>query len=86
MKKLANIELLHINDDEVNKEKERILCCMNGREGISHEELERIFHEIMDEYAGGATAHYELTEPKLIIARDKLKELEGKLQNLRAER
>ncbi|MHC4139065.1 MAG: hypothetical protein ACYSR1_04300 [Planctomycetota bacterium] len=58
---------------------------MNGKEGISHEELERILHEMMDEYAGGVTAHYELTESKLIIARDKLRELEEELQNLRAE-
>ena len=57
---------------------------MSGKEGISCEELERIFHEIMDEYAGGVTAHYELTESKLIIAREKLKELEGKLQYLNA--
>jgi adenylylsulfate reductase subunit A len=58
---------------------------MVGREGISHEELERILHETMDEYAGGATVHYELTESKLIIARDKLKEIEKKLQYLRAK-
>jgi len=61
------------------------LCCMNGKEGMSHEELERILHETMDEYAGGATAHYELTESKLIIARDKLKEIEEKLQFLCAK-
>ncbi|MFQ5685537.1 MAG: adenylyl-sulfate reductase subunit alpha [Candidatus Scalindua sp.] len=78
------IELLHINDNEVNKEKERILRCMNGRGGISPEELERNLQEIMDEYAGGATSHYELTESKLIIARQKLKELKGKLQLLSA--
>ncbi len=58
---------------------------MYGGEGLSHEELERILHETMDEYAGGATAHYELTESKLIIARDKLRELEEKLQYLRAK-
>jgi len=80
IQEIVNIELLHINDDEVNKSH-----CMNGKEGISHEELERIFHEIMDEYAGGVTAHYELTESRLIIAREKLKELEAKLQSLRAE-
>ena len=84
IEEIANIELLHINDDEVNKEKERISCFMNGRKGISFEEPERIFHEIMDKYAGGVTAQYELIESKLIIARDKLKELEEKLKLLRA--
>ena len=85
IEEIANIELLHISDDEINEEKERILHCMNSGEGVSREELERIFHETMDEYAGGASAHYELTESKLIIARDKLKEIEDKLQFLRAE-
>ncbi|MBT6227570.1 MAG: hypothetical protein HOI47_13050 [Candidatus Scalindua sp.] len=82
---IDNVELSHINDDEVDKEKERVSHLVSGKEGIPHEELERIFHEIMDEYAGGATTHYELTETKLIIARDKLKKLEEKLENLHAE-
>lgn len=84
IEEIANIELLHVKDDAVNKEKERIACCMNGGEEMSHEELERIFHETMDEYAGGTTVHYELTEFKLIIARNNLKELEEKLKLLRA--
>ncbi|GAX61663.1 succinate dehydrogenase/fumarate reductase, flavoprotein subunit [Candidatus Scalindua japonica] len=85
IEEITNVELLHINEDAVNNEKGRILCCLNGSKELSHEELEISFHEIMDEYAGGVTAHYELTETKLIIARDKLKGLEDKLRNLRAE-
>jgi len=81
---IKEVELLHINGKDVNKEKERILSCMNGREGISPEELERNLQEIMDEYAGGATEHYESSESKLIIARKKLKELKDKLQLLSA--
>ena len=84
VEEVKGIELLHINGEGINKEKERILSCMNGREGMSPEELERNLQEIMDEYAGGATAHYELTESKLIIARKKLKKLNGKLQLLSA--
>ncbi len=84
VEEVKGIELLHFNGNEVNKEKERILNCMNGREGISPEELERNLQEVMDEYAGGATSHYELTESKLIIARKKLKKLKDKLQLLSA--
>ena len=84
VEEVKGIELLHINGEGVNKEKERMLSCMNGREGMSPEELERNLQEIMDEYAGGATSHYELTESKLIIARKKLKKLNGKLQLLSA--
>lgn len=82
---VKEVELLRINGDEINKEKERILRCVNGGGGISPEELERNLQEIMDEFAGGATSHYELTESKLIIARKKLKKSEGKLQLLRVE-
>lgn len=84
IEEVKEVELLHINGEEANKEKERILSCMNGRGGMSPEELERNLQEIMDEYAGGATSHYELTESKLIIAREKLKELKDKLQLLSA--
>jgi adenylylsulfate reductase subunit A len=84
VEEVKEVELLHINGEEANKEKERILSCMNGRGGMSPEELERNLQEIMDEYAGGATSHYELTESKLIIARQKLKELKDKLQLLSA--
>ncbi len=84
VEEVKGIELLHINGEGINKEKERILSCMNGREGMSPEELERNLQEIMDEYAGGATSHYELAESKLIIARKKLKKLNGKLQLLSA--
>ena len=84
VEEVKGIELLHINGEGINKEKERILSCMNGREGMSPEKLESNLQEIMDEYAGGATSHYELTESKLIIARKKLKKLNGKLQFLGA--
>ena len=84
VEEVKGIELLHINGEGINKEKERILSCMNGREGMSPEKLERNLQEIMDEYAGGATSHYELAESKLIIARKKLKKLNGKLQLLSA--
>ena len=84
VEEVKGIELLHINGEGINKEKERMLSCMNGREGMSPEELERNLQEIMDEYAGGATSHYELTESTLIIARKKLKKLNGKLQLLSA--
>ena len=84
VEEVKGIELLHINGEGINKEKERILRCMNGRERMSPEELERNLQEIMNEYAGGATSHYELTESKLIIARKKLKKLNGKLQLLSA--
>ncbi len=84
IEEIKDLKLKRAKDEEIKKEEERIWRCMSGREGVSCEELERILHEIMDENAGGATAHYELTESKLFIAREKIKELGGKLQYLNA--
>ena len=84
VKEIGEVELLQANNKKINKEKERISCLMNGKKGIFPEELEHTFHDIMDEYAGGATTNYELVESKLIIARKKIKELEGKLELLSA--
>ena len=84
IEEVKGIELQRVNSKEMGKEKERISSFMNNKNGISPAELEETFHNVMDKYAGGATANYELTEPKLQIARKKLKELEGKLKFLRA--
>ena len=85
IEEVKGLKLLRINGKGIGLEKERILCLMNGENGISSSELEQSFHKVMDEYAGGAAANYELTEHNLIIAREKLRELEGKLQQLKAE-
>jgi adenylylsulfate reductase subunit A len=47
-------------------------------------ELEERLQKIMDEYAGGIGAGYELYEEKLLLAREKLKDLKGILPCLRA--
>ena len=84
IEEVKGIELQRVNSKEVRKERERISSFMNDKNGIPPAELEETFHNVMDKYAGGATANYELTEPKLQIARKKLKELEGKLEFLSA--
>ena len=84
VEEIGEVELLQVNNKKINKEKERILCLMSGKKGIFPEELEHTFHNIMDKYAGGATTNYELVESKLVIARKKIKELEGELELLRA--
>ena len=84
VEEIGEVELLQVNNKKINKEKERISCLMNSKKGIFPEELEHTFHNIMDKYAGGATTNYELVESKLVIARKKIKELEGELERLRA--
>ncbi len=85
IEEIKGVELQCVKNKEINKEKERISSLMNDKNGIPPSKLEQTFHNVMDKYAGGAIANYELTEPKLLIARKKLKELEGKLQLLNAE-
>ncbi|MFQ5712652.1 MAG: adenylyl-sulfate reductase subunit alpha [Candidatus Scalinduaceae bacterium] len=84
IEEVKGIELQRVNSKEMGKEKERISSFMNDKNGISPAELEETFHNVMDKYAGGATANYELLESKLIIARKKIRELEGKLEFLSA--
>jgi len=84
IEEVKGIELQRVNSKEVRKEKERISSFMNDKNGIPPAELEETFHNVMDKYAGGATANYELTEPKLQIARKKIRELTGKLEFLSA--
>lgn len=84
IEEVRGVELQRVNSKEVRKEKERVSSLMNDKNGIPPAELEEAFHKVMDEYAGGATKNYELLESKLIIARKKLKELEGKLEFLSA--
>lgn len=47
-------------------------------------ELEERLQKIMDEYAGGISAGYELCEEKLLLAREKLAELKNLLPYLKA--
>jgi adenylylsulfate reductase subunit A len=84
VEEIGEVKLLQVNNKKINKEKERISCLVNGKKGIFPEKLEHAFHNIMDKYAGGATTNYELVESKLIIARKKIRELEGELELLRA--
>lgn len=84
IEEVNEVELMQTDNKEINNEKERIFSHVNGKEGIFPEKLEQTFHNVMDEYAGGVATNYELEESKLIIARRKIKELEGKLKSLSA--
>jgi len=84
IEEIKEIGMPRVNNKETNKEKKRISNARNGKKGIFPEELEQAFHKVMDKYAGGASTNYELTESKLVIARKKLEELEGKLELLNA--
>lgn len=61
-------------------------AAAGGSGGVSFTpgELEERLQKIMDEYAGGISAGYELYEEKLLLAREKLGELKKLLPQLKA--
>ncbi|OEF97663.1 adenylyl-sulfate reductase subunit alpha [Desulfuribacillus alkaliarsenatis] len=54
-------------------------------EGITYEEMEDRLQKIMDEYAGGVSSYYEMSEPRLKIAEKRLKQLREQIPYLIAE-
>ncbi|MFQ5963050.1 MAG: adenylyl-sulfate reductase subunit alpha [Candidatus Scalinduaceae bacterium] len=82
IEEIKDIGALRVDIKKINEEKERILNMMKSNNGISPDELEQAFQTVMDEYAGGVTAGYEMTESKLMVAREKLRNLENESKQL----
>lgn len=63
---------IEIDEDASNRELARVFQPLNLLEGITPDEYEERLQKIMDEYAGGISTDYELSESKLTVARDLL--------------
>ena len=67
---------IEISEDEINKAVKRIYAPMENRKALfTVTQIEERLQKIMDEYAGGISENYVVSEPKLLIAKDKLREL-----------
>ena len=69
-------------DDEAGEEGtstelKRVFSCLGKQEGVTPDEFEGYLQKIMDEYAGGISVSYELSETRLLKARELLKTLQG---------
>lgn len=77
--------LADLTDELIKAELKRVFAPLdNTGEVFTPGELEERLQKIMDEYAGGISAGYELYEEKLLLAREKLGELKNLLPRLKA--
>lgn len=61
-----------IEEKEIMEEIIRVLKPLERNEGFTPDDYEDRLQKIMDEYAGGISVNYELSEPKLLVAREML--------------
>ena len=57
---------------------------LNGGNGLHYSDVEARLQKIMDEYAGGYSMNYATNREKLVLARELLQILSGKIKNIHA--
>lgn len=82
MEDIKDISLGEIDDGIIQMEKKRVLSPLNKKSGISPMEMRDRLQKIMDEYAGGISMNYELSEERLLEARKLLKCLKARIKDL----
>lgn len=69
-----------IDDEQISTECTRVFEPLDKQHGVTPDEYEERLHKIMDEYAGGIATNYEVSEPKLLVARKLLAVLEREVK------
>jgi len=84
-----NTESINITEQLLEKELERVYLPLHRhytqKQGITYEEMETRLQKIMDEYAGGVSSYYEMSEPRLMEAEKKLQQLRNQIPFLIAK-
>jgi len=87
-KDIAQMEDSDLPDSDIDEEENRAFHPFKnheqGKRGLQSSELESRLQKIMEQYAGGASTHYEMNEAMLNIARKKLAILPGEVGDLLA--
>ena len=79
---IKEFEKTEITKDEIEEAVKRIYRPLNNRKAIfTLKQIEERMQKIMDEYAGGISQNYVVNEEKLLIARDKMKEVADDFKN-----
>lgn len=75
--------------EQLKNELERVYQPLDrhagNQQGVTYEEMETRLQKIMDEYAGGVSSFYEMSEPKLKIAEKRLQQLREQIPFLVAK-
>ncbi|MGM0471676.1 MAG: adenylyl-sulfate reductase subunit alpha [Bacillota bacterium] len=74
---LSDVEL---EQSVIDEEYRRTFSPLERKEGLEPQQLEERLQKIMDEYAGGISTNYQLSEVKLLKARKLLNRLETDLE------
>ena len=79
---IKEFEKTEITKDEIEEAVKRIYRPLNNSKAIfTLKQIEERMQKIMDEYAGGISQNYVVNEEKLLIARDKMKEVADDFKN-----
>lgn len=72
--------------ESINLEGEynRVFAPIMCKDGIGPEEMEECLQKIMDEYAGGISRYYEMSDNELKIAEKKIRQLKSQVKYLKA--
>lgn len=81
---IRSVEALEPDADTIDKERERVMAPLGRDGGTSPQEMEERLQKLMDEYAGGLSTRYELSEGRLLIAKELLGRLRTQTHLLRA--
>lgn len=65
-----------ISEDLIQQEKARVYRPLKTGDGPTVDDIEERLQKLMDEYAGGISTDYQIDENRLLIAQQKLKELQ----------
>ncbi|WP_083248398.1 adenylyl-sulfate reductase subunit alpha [Desulfuribacillus stibiiarsenatis] len=80
-----NLDVDALAEQEIDRVFGPLERYVEGQTGVTYEEMEGRLQKIMDEYAGGVSSYYEMSEPRLKIAEKRLKQLRSQIPFLVAK-
>ncbi|MGM0369760.1 MAG: adenylyl-sulfate reductase subunit alpha [Bacillota bacterium] len=82
---IQEVEVGAITKEQIEEEYNRVVAPLNREQGIGPQQLEERLQKIMDEYAGGLSSNYKLSENKLLEAKRLLELLEADIKLMAAD-
>lgn len=77
---IKDLDLPIVDKDKIKVELARVFKPLNQQGGFTPDDFEERLQKVMDEYAGGISVNYELSETKLLKARELLNILQADIQ------
>lgn len=84
LEEIKDVSLENVDEGMIHSEGARVTAPLTRKSGVSPHEAQERLQKVMDEYAGGISMNYELHEERLLEARQLLKRLKDRTQDLAA--